>query len=198
MSGKLIVLEGIDGAGTTTQCAAAGAGTSACVTSRASPRTATDRQAPPPASCATSVARRRRARDGALFAADRLDHSPARSCRSSPPADVITDRYVMSSMRLPVARRRPRSFVAEINRLARPADLTLLVDVDVEVAESRRRGAAAPRSATTAAPRKSGVAAAYRAEAAASRRRHRRRQRRRRQRLRRARAARAKLPRRRP
>ncbi|HEX9101429.1 MAG TPA: dTMP kinase, partial [Polyangia bacterium] len=59
-----------------------------------------------------------------------------------------------------------RAFVAEINRFARPADLTILVDVDVDVAESRRaaRGGIEERYDRRAVQER--LAAAYRTEAA--------------------------------
>ena len=74
-----------------------------------------------------------------LFAADRLDHlareiEPARAAG----AIVVSDRYVMSSLAyqsLDV----PHEFVARINERATAADLTVLVDVPVEVAAERRR-----------------------------------------------------------
>lgn len=74
-----------------------------------------------------------------LFAADRLDHlsreiGPARARG----AIIISDRYLLSSL-VYQSLTLPRSFVAEINRLAPEPDLTLLVDVPVEVASARRR-----------------------------------------------------------
>lgn len=78
-----------------------------------------------------------------LFAADRVDHlrreiEPQRAAG----ALVVSDRYLMSSLvyqSLAV----DHGFVASINRLAPPADLTVLIDVPEEVAAGRRaaRGA---------------------------------------------------------
>lgn len=79
-----------------------------------------------------------------LFAADRRDHlrreiEPA----LADGADVISDRYVMSSLAYQ-AEEADRAWVASLARGVRPADLTILVDVPVDVAAARRRAAGRP------------------------------------------------------
>lgn len=82
-----------------------------------------------------------------LFAADRLDHLD----REIEPAlrqdyIVITDRYNWSSLAYQSITLAP-DWVAAINRQARPADLTLLLDASVETCLDRmgRRGGTAER-----------------------------------------------------
>jgi dTMP kinase len=76
-----------------------------------------------------------------LFAADRRDHLR----REIEPAlaggvDVVSDRYLMSSLAYQ-AEEADRTWVAGLARALRPADLTLLLDVPVELAAARRRAA---------------------------------------------------------
>jgi dTMP kinase len=76
-----------------------------------------------------------------LFAADRRDHLR----REIEPAlasgvDVVSDRYLMSSFAYQ-AEEADRIWVASLARAVRPADLTLLIDVPVDVAAGRRRAA---------------------------------------------------------
>lgn len=142
MSGALLVLEGVDGSGTTTQGHRLvhhlnEAGTPAVFTCQ-------------PSSGELGQLLRKLMRLGGqgnitdpcamalLFAADRLDHI----ARVIHPAldggkTVVCDRYVLSSLAY------QGSFVdvewvAQLNARARPADLTILVDVDVETAAKRR------------------------------------------------------------
>ena len=138
--GMLIAVEGADGAGTTTQCRRL----EAWLVARGRVVHLTREPSTLP------VGRLIRAVLGGdppgfdpaalalLFAADRVDHlrrevEPA--VRAG--AVVLTDRYVMSSLvyqGLGV----DHEFVATVNRLAPPPDLTLLVDVPAEVAAARR------------------------------------------------------------
>jgi dTMP kinase len=79
-----------------------------------------------------------------LFAADRRDHLR----REIEPAlaagmDVVSDRYLLSSLAYQ-AEEANRDWVAGLARELRPADLTLLLDVPVEVAAARRRAAGRP------------------------------------------------------
>ena len=100
-----------------------------------------------------------------LFAADRVDHlereiEPARRAGQV----VVSDRYLLSSLAyqgLTV----PRAWVAEINRRAPLPELTLLVDVPVEVAAERRRLRGGPEELFDALEVQRRVAEAYRAEA---------------------------------
>jgi dTMP kinase len=76
-----------------------------------------------------------------LFAADRRDHLR----REIEPAlasghDVVTDRYVMSSLAYQ-AEEADRNWVAELARGVRPADLTIVLDVPVAIAAARRLAA---------------------------------------------------------
>jgi dTMP kinase len=76
-----------------------------------------------------------------LFAADRRDHlareiEPALSTG----ADVISDRYVLSSLAYQ-ALEADRAWVARLADGVRTPDLTLLLDVDIQVAARRRRQA---------------------------------------------------------
>lgn len=138
---KLIAIEGVDGAGTTTQ------------TARLATRFGLHATREPSDGVIGKELRAiLRGERGdvpevavaLLFAADRVEHV-ANEIRAQRGA-VITDRYVLSSLvyqSLSV----PRDFVATINQLAPPADLTILVDVPAEVAAHRRatRGGAAER-----------------------------------------------------
>jgi dTMP kinase len=76
-----------------------------------------------------------------LFAADRRDHLR----REIEPAleggvDVVSDRYLMSSLAYQ-AEEAERGWVAGLARELRAPDLTILLDVPVEVAAARRRAA---------------------------------------------------------
>jgi dTMP kinase len=79
-----------------------------------------------------------------LFAADRLDHLQ----REVEPllaegADVVSDRYLMSSLAYQ-AEEADREWVALLARGVRPPDLTILLDLPVEVAARRRLMAGRP------------------------------------------------------
>ena len=76
-----------------------------------------------------------------LFAADRRDHlrreiEPALASGS----DVVSDRYLLSSLAYQ-AEEAERGWVAGLARELRAPDLTILLDVPVEVAAARRRAA---------------------------------------------------------
>jgi dTMP kinase len=140
-AGALIAVEGIDGAGTTTQCRRlvdwlTAHGRTAHLTRE-------------PSTGAVGALLRTllggahapfdRGAIALLFAADRLDHL----AREVGPAlaegkVVVSDRYLVSSLAYQ-ANDLPREFVAAANARARPADLTLLVEVPVEIAAQRRR-----------------------------------------------------------
>ena len=139
--GLLIAVEGADGAGTTTQCRRleswlSAAGRSVHLTREPSPgpiglvlRELLGGAHAPFPDAAMAL----------LFAADRVDHlareiAPAKARG----AIVISDRYLLSSL-VYQSLSLPREFVAAINQLAPDPDLTLLVDVPVEVAAARRR-----------------------------------------------------------
>ncbi len=158
---KLIAIEGIDGAGTTTQCERLARHFDLYLTREPSDL--------PIGRLLRAILRHEIAVDderavALLFAADRLDHVAAEIVPRLDERSVITDRYVMSSIvyqSLAV----DRGFVAAINQHARPADLTILVDVDVDVAESRRSGRGGPTERYDRRATQERLAAAYRTEA---------------------------------
>lgn len=103
-----------------------------------------------------------------LFAADRRDHLK----REIEPAladgqDVISDRYLLSSLAYQ-AEEADRSWVAALARDLREPDLTLLLEVPVVAAAARRRAAGRPDERYDADDVQARVAERYRALAAAS------------------------------
>ncbi len=138
---KLIAIEGVDGAGTTTQTQRLAAHFGLHATREPSDG--------PIGRELRAILRGERGHVpevavALLFAADRVEHV-ANEIRTQARA-VITDRYLLSSLvyqSLTV----PRDFVVAINQHAPPADLTILVDVPAEVAAERRaaRGGATER-----------------------------------------------------
>jgi dTMP kinase len=146
VNGKLLVLEGIDGAGTTTQAHRLGAylvgqGISAHVTNE-----------PSSGPVGTEIRKILRGAHAPfdqealalLFAADRLDHLSREILpRLASGTHVVCDRYLLSSI-VYQSRFVPADFVAAVNARARPADLTLLLDVSAEVAAARRQARGAP------------------------------------------------------
>jgi dTMP kinase len=145
-SPPFIVLEGLDGAGTTTQCGAIALalraeGQSVFVTAEPSTgpigvmvRQALARRLVLPESQGPMTSQTL----ALLFAADRLDHLAA---QIEPAIDrgetVICDRYVLSSL----AYQGPGvglDWVTQLNRQARAPDLTLFLSVDVGTARVRR------------------------------------------------------------
>jgi dTMP kinase len=141
---KLIALEGIDGAGTTTQAERLARRFDLHLTSEPSDRAVGRllRDILHQHHDARAAVDERAV--ALLFAADRLDHVFGEIAAQR--RDVITDRYVLSSLvyqSLSV----DRQFIATINQFAPPADLTILLDVPAEVAAERRaaRGGAHER-----------------------------------------------------
>ncbi len=165
--GFFVVLEGIDGAGTTTQ--------SSRLAARFASHGAAVVQTAQPSKGPVGVRIREFLRAGAqgdaldpgamalLFAADRLDHL----ARQVEPAlasggVVVCDRYVLSSLAyqgvfVDV------EWVAAINSRARAADLTLFVDVDVPTAAARRQARGGPADQYDEDSVQSRVRANYRA-----------------------------------
>jgi dTMP kinase len=149
--GRFIVLEGIDGAGTTTQ-------TDHLVTHlRARGRQAVATREPSGGPIGRLLREillgQHRAADGApvggstmalLFAADRLDHLQ----REVDPllaagTDVVSDRYLLSSLAYQAVEA-DRPWVASLARGVRQPDLTVLVDLPIAVAAERRQRAGRP------------------------------------------------------
>ncbi len=138
MAGQLIAVEGIDGAGTTTQSRALFEWLTArgrdCVLT-AEPSTG------PVGRLLRGALRSEPILDEAamalLFAADRLDHL-TREIKPALDDDltVITDRYLFSSLAYQSIGNNP-AWVETINGLARPADLTIVLDAPVDVCLQR-------------------------------------------------------------
>jgi dTMP kinase len=149
--GKLIVLEGIDGSGTTTQLERA----VAYLAARGHPAVATREPSLGPVGrlLREALLGKLRMPDGApmdgrtmalLFAADRVDHvqreiEPHLAAGTS----VVSDRYLLSSLAYQ-AEEADRAWVAALARGIPAADLTILLDVPVEVAARRRAAAGRP------------------------------------------------------
>lgn len=151
--GLFVVLEGIDGAGTTTQAERYAAhlrarGRAVHVTREPSTgpigsliRLALTRRLPLPGESSSQTM-------ALLFAADRLDHvahevTPALEQGTI----VISDRYDLSSLTYqsasgavpPSERAALTSWIRELNRHARRPDVTVVIDVTPSVAADRRR-----------------------------------------------------------
>jgi dTMP kinase len=162
-TGRFLVLEGIDGAGTTTQAERLelflnGRGRRTLRTREPSDGPvgrlirrflAGDETPPPPDAMAM------------LFAADRFDHLS----REIEPAladgvDVISDRYYLSSAAYQ-SQASARDEVLRLNRSVRRPDLTLVLAVDAEVAERRRQAAGRTHELYDALPLQRRIAEAY-------------------------------------
>lgn len=157
--GRLVVLEGIDGSGTTTQAARL----ASALEARGVPTLLTCEPTPGPVGSLLREALGRRLRDprgpGAvelgwdalalLFAADRLDHLRREILPALEAGRVVVcDRYVLSSL-VYQSETSPEGaaslpFLAAANARARPADVTLVLDVDPEVAATRRAARGGP------------------------------------------------------
>jgi dTMP kinase len=141
-AGRFIVLEGIDGSGTTTQAARLVAALRAAGHAVVGTREPSDG----PIGVVLRQALTRRLVGlsdrtlALLFAADRLDHlasvvEPALAEGKL----VVSDRYVLSSLAYQ-GMRLPLRWVETLNAAARPADLTLYLEVDPGTAARRRQG----------------------------------------------------------
>ena len=152
--GRLIALEGLDGAGTTTQLPRLAAWLQASavpVHASAEPSAGAIgrflRQAlaaGPPDPAAPSLDE---ASLALLFAADRLHHLQAEMAPAWARGDlVLTDRYLLSSYAYQGCTL-PTAWLQAINARARPADLTLYLRLSPDTAAQRRRqrGGAAER-----------------------------------------------------
>lgn len=143
--GRFVVIEGLDGAGTTTQSAALAA------VLRKRGRTVVTTREPSDGPIGKMI---RQALTGQLklrarapltpetlalmFAADRVDHV-AREIEPALAAGaiVLSDRYLLSSLAYQGSQL-PIGWVAEINGRARKPDLTLFLEIDPEVGAQRR------------------------------------------------------------
>ena len=146
-SGRFLVLEGLDGAGTTTQAKRLvehlnAAGTKAHVTREPSDgpigqlirQMLTGGHAIPGQAIAQSTF-------GLLFAADRLDHLQREiEPQLDAGAIVVSDRYYHSSLAYQ-GTGAERDWIAMLNQRARKPDLTIFLQVRAEVAAARRAAA---------------------------------------------------------
>jgi dTMP kinase len=148
-AGRLLVLEGLDGAGTTTQTRLLGErlraeGRKVHVTAEPSGG---------PVGALLRQVLKKRINGGAgdgfdphalalLFAADRLDHLAAEVLpRLAAGEDVVSDRFTLSSLAYQSLTTGDAGWVEEINGRARAPDLTILLRVRPRLALGRRRGA---------------------------------------------------------
>jgi len=168
--GRFVVIEGIDGAGTTTQARLLGerlrgAGRRVHVTAEPSggPVGVLIRQV-------LSGRLRGRAPDGPfdgdalalLFAADRLDHARAEILPAIEAGiDVVSDRYTLSSLAYQALTTGDPRWVQAINARAPAPDVTILLRVGADVAFARRRSASHAREIFEKAEFQRRVAAAY-------------------------------------
>ncbi len=144
--GRFIVLEGLDGAGTTTQAQAIAR------LFRAEGREVVVTAEPSAGPIGTLIRQTLTGRLGLpgqggpltpktlalLFAADRVDHLASEiEPALARGALVLSDRYLLSSLAYQGAQV-GMAWVAELNRAARRPDLTLFVTVDVRTAAQRR------------------------------------------------------------
>ena len=96
-----------------------------------------------------------------LYATDRMDHLDREVLPAlHHGATVLTDRYLLSSLAYQ-ALDNPLSWVLEINHLARPADLNLLLRVSPETAAARRAARAGPEERFDAQESQRRIAALY-------------------------------------
>ncbi len=176
--GRLLVLEGLDGAGTTTQSRLLGARLAAG--GRRVHVTAEPSGGPIGALLRLALQGRVVGRGGVpldpgalalLFAADRLDHVAGEiEPRLAAGVDVISDRFTLSSLAYQSIATGSPSWVAAINARAPVPDLTVFLEVRPAIALARRRatGTAPELYEVDAFQRR--VAASYRRALAAVRR----------------------------
>ncbi len=151
--GRFFVLEGLDGAGTTTQAALLGAWLGR--SGRKVHLTAEPSRGPVGTEIRHVLSGRLRGPGGAdfdpgalalLFAADRLDHWHAEiRPRLEGGTDVVSDRYVLSSLAYQAVSTGDAAWVAAINARAPAPDLTIFLRVRPSVALRRRFAAATER-----------------------------------------------------
>jgi dTMP kinase len=151
--GLFLVLEGLDGAGTTTQAQRLAAWLAA--RGRRPHLTAEPSRGPVGTQVRHVLSGRLRGaghRDfdpralALLFAADRLDHWESEILpRLDEGCDVISDRYVLSSLAYQAASTGDAAWVAAINSKAPAADLTVFLRISPAVALRRRYAASAER-----------------------------------------------------
>jgi dTMP kinase len=170
-----VVLEGIDGSGTTTQLERLVRHLEA--RGRRAHGTREPSQGPVGLLLRELLLGRHALPDGApadgqamalLFAADRRDHLRREiEPKLAADVDVVSDRYLWSSLAYQ-AEEAERGWVASLARGLRTPDLTILLDVPVEVAAARRRAAGRVTERYDADAVQARVAESYRRLAAAN------------------------------
>ncbi len=167
--GRFIVLEGIDGAGTTTQRERL------CTWLRGLGHTVHPTAEPSSGPVGTLIRSLFRPSAGPfdaaamalLFAADRRDHLQREiEPQLQTGAIVLSDRYVLSSLAYQMAAGVRRELIEAANFPLRIPDLTLFVDVATSVAAARRAKRAAAAEIYDDLPMQERVAAVYRREVA--------------------------------
>lgn len=150
--GRLIVVEGLDGAGTTTQARLLGERLAAA--GRTVHVTAEPSRGPVGALVRQVLTRRVVGHDGGfdpaalalLFAADRLDHHAVEIApKLAAGVDVVSDRYTLSSLAYQGLATGAPAWVEAVNARAPGADLTLFLRARPEIALRRRRAASLDR-----------------------------------------------------
>ena len=137
--GKFIVLEGIDGSGTTTHAELLGK----WLEVEGYPVVVTEE--PSKGKIGAVIREKLKEKDSSpmldalLFAADRLDHwetliKPSLEANKI----VISDRYVESSLIYQTVTGLELEWVAEINKYAQKPDLTIILDIDPEIGLERK------------------------------------------------------------
>jgi dTMP kinase len=167
--GRFVVLEGLDGAGTTTQARLLGerlraAGRRVHVTAEPSggPAGALVRQVLTHRVSGGAAAGFDPAALALLFAADRLDHVAAEILpKLEAGVDVVSDRYTLSSLAYQSLTTGDARWVAAINGKAMPADLVVFLKVRPKVAVGRRSAASIDRELYEVAEFQRRVARSY-------------------------------------
>jgi dTMP kinase len=167
--GRLLVLEGLDGAGTTTQSRLLGERLRA--EGRPVHVTAEPSGGPVGALVRQVLTRRVAGRGGGdfdpaalalLFAADRLDHHAVEIApKLADGVDVVSDRYTLSSLAYQGLAVGDAGWVEAVNARAPAADLTVFLRARPEVALRRRRAASLDREIFEVSTFQRRVAASY-------------------------------------
>ena len=168
--GRFLVLEGLDGAGTTTQAAIlakrlAAMGRRVHLTSEPSrgPLGRLVRRVLKGAVAGGGGRPLDQRALALLFAADRLDHVAGEVApRLAAGVDVVSDRYALSSLAYQSAATGDLGWVEALNREAPPPDLTIFLEVRPAVALRRRFAASAQRDLYEVPAFQRRVAVAYR------------------------------------
>ncbi|HET8539246.1 MAG TPA: dTMP kinase [Anaeromyxobacter sp.] len=167
--GRLLVVEGLDGAGTTTQARLLADALRA--EGRAVHLTAEPSGGPVGALVRQVLSRRVAGRDGGpfdpaalalLFAADRLDHAAVEIApKLAEGVDVVSDRFTLSSLAYQGLAVGDVAWVEAVNGRAPAPDLTVFLRVRPEVGLRRRHAASLDREIFEVAAFQRRVAASY-------------------------------------